>query len=348
MLGYAFMGKAHSNAFRKLAYLAWPPPLVPRLVAIAGRNEDAVADAARRYGYERWTTDWHDVVADDAIGLFDNGGPNSLHAEPTIAAAEAEKHVLCEKPLAPTAAASLAVVEAESALGRRLVQVAFMRRYDRGYVAVKERLDAGAIGRPLLVHCAHRNAGVPDSYTTEMLFTSSATHEVDVTRWFLGREIVAATVMSPRSTRLGRDDLRDPQLVVLETDDGVLVDVEVFANAQYGYDIRCEVVGETGTLTLSPPVDVFVRAEGHDGRRINPDFRGRFLPAYRDQLQAWVDAVVAGGPPPGANAWDGYAAATVIDACVASLHAGRRKEVALAARPELYAPTDERTVAAAP
>src|SRR6266704_2789960 len=99
MLGYAFMGKAHSNAFRKLDYMVWPPPLVPRLVAIGGRNQDAVAAAARRYGYERWTTDWHDIVTDERIGLFDNGGPNSLHAEPTIAAAEAGKHVLCEKPL---------------------------------------------------------------------------------------------------------------------------------------------------------------------------------------------------------------------------------------------------------
>src|SRR2546426_10168982 len=99
MLGYAFMGKAHSNAFRKLEYMAWPPPLVPRLVAIAGRNEDAVAEAARRYGYERWTTDWHDIVTDERIGLFDNGGPNSLHGEPTIAAAEAGKHVPCGEAL---------------------------------------------------------------------------------------------------------------------------------------------------------------------------------------------------------------------------------------------------------
>ena len=106
MLGYAFMGKAHSNAFHKVSYMAWPPPLRPRLVAIAGRDEEAVADAARRYGYERWTTDWRDIVADPSIGLFDNGGPNSLHAEPTIAAAEAGKHVLCEKPLGRDAAES--------------------------------------------------------------------------------------------------------------------------------------------------------------------------------------------------------------------------------------------------
>ena len=87
MLGYAFMGKAHSRAFREIARL--DTPLQPRLVAVAGRNEEAVADTAARYGYERWTTDWRDLVDDPAIGLFDNGGPNSLHAEPTIAAAEA-------------------------------------------------------------------------------------------------------------------------------------------------------------------------------------------------------------------------------------------------------------------
>src|SRR5215813_9611662 len=84
MLGYAFMGKAHSNAYRTLSYMTWPPPLLPRLVSIAGRNAEAVEAAARRYGYERWTTDWRELVADPPIELFDNGGPNSLHAEPTI------------------------------------------------------------------------------------------------------------------------------------------------------------------------------------------------------------------------------------------------------------------------
>ena len=89
MLGYAFMGKAHSNAYRKIAYLTWPPPLEPRLVGIAGRNAEAVQQAAERYGFEYGTDDWRRLIADDSIGLFDNSGPNALHAEPTIAAAQA-------------------------------------------------------------------------------------------------------------------------------------------------------------------------------------------------------------------------------------------------------------------
>src|SRR6186713_2078627 len=72
MLGYAFMGKAHANAYRKLSYMTWPPPLMPDLVAIAGRNEEAVAEAARRYGFAGHVTDWHALLDDDRIGLFDN------------------------------------------------------------------------------------------------------------------------------------------------------------------------------------------------------------------------------------------------------------------------------------
>ena len=100
MLGYAFMGKAHTNAYKKLPYMFYPPPAMPRLVAIAGRNEAAVKEAARRYGYENVYTDWREMLKDPDVQLFDNGGPNDVHAEPSIAAAEAGKHIICEKPLA--------------------------------------------------------------------------------------------------------------------------------------------------------------------------------------------------------------------------------------------------------
>src|SRR5450756_574990 len=98
MLGYGFMGKAHSNAYRTIPYMTCPP-LVPRLVSVAGRSETKVAEAAKRYGFAAYSTDWRDLLGDDAVGLFDNCGPNSVHAEASIAAAESGKHVLCEKPL---------------------------------------------------------------------------------------------------------------------------------------------------------------------------------------------------------------------------------------------------------
>src|SRR5690554_1115074 len=91
MLGYAFMGKAHSNALKKLPYMMYPPVAIPRLVAIAGRDAEATAEASRRYGFEKHYTDWRDLVNDADVQVFDNGGPNNVHAEPCIAAAEAGK-----------------------------------------------------------------------------------------------------------------------------------------------------------------------------------------------------------------------------------------------------------------
>ena len=114
MLGYAFMGKAHSNALKTLPYMMYPPVAIPRLVAIAGRNAEATAEAAKRYGYENYYTDWHDLIADPDVQVFDNGGPNDVHAEPCIAAAQAGKHIFCEKPLGRTAE------EAKTHAGRRV------------------------------------------------------------------------------------------------------------------------------------------------------------------------------------------------------------------------------------
>ena len=87
MMGYAFMGKAHSNAYKTIPYMIYPPPAIPRLVAIAGRDEESVQEAARRYGYGTYYTDWRDLIKDERVQLFDNGGPNDAHAEPCIAAA---------------------------------------------------------------------------------------------------------------------------------------------------------------------------------------------------------------------------------------------------------------------
>src|SRR6478672_10845043 len=145
MLGYAFMGKAHSNAYRKISYMTWPPPLEPELIGIAGRNEEAVVQAAERFGWEYATTDWRDLVVDERIGLFDNGGPNSLHAEPTVMAARAGKHVVCEKPLGRDAAESYEIWKAVAATGVRHM-CAFNYRFVPAVRLAREMVQAGELG----------------------------------------------------------------------------------------------------------------------------------------------------------------------------------------------------------
>jgi len=145
MLGYAFMGKAHTNAYKKIPYMVYPPPAIPKLVAIAGRNEEAVREAAQRYGYEGYYTDWRAMVADPRVQLFDNGGPNALHAEPSIAAAEAGKHILCEKPLGRTAAEAKHMLDAVSKAGVKNM-VAFNYRFVPAIRQAYELIHSGALG----------------------------------------------------------------------------------------------------------------------------------------------------------------------------------------------------------
>jgi predicted dehydrogenase len=145
MLGYEFMGKAHANAYKTLQYMTWPPPLRPLLVAIAGRNEAAVAEAARRYGFGQAVSDWHELVADERIALFDNAGPNHLHAEATMAAARRGKHVLCEKPLGLTADESYEMWQCAARAGVKHM-CAFNYRFVPAVRLAREMIEAGDLG----------------------------------------------------------------------------------------------------------------------------------------------------------------------------------------------------------
>ncbi|GAA4454122.1 Gfo/Idh/MocA family oxidoreductase [Phytohabitans houttuyneae] len=275
----------------------------------------------------------HDVIDDPAVDAVLIASPGDTHADLVLACVATGKPVLCEKPLATTSGAALKVVEAEMTYGRRLVQVGFMRRYDVGYLTVKSALAAGRVGEPLLVHCVHRNVSVPPAFTGDMSLTDSLVHEVDASRWLLGQEIVAATVVEVPHSPLASPQLRDPRLVLLESERGIVIDAEVFVNARYGYDVRCEVVGTTGTVALEAPTTGAVALDGGRVQALPMDWQARFAQAYVDELQDWVDAVHR-GTATGPSAWDGYAATAVAEAAVASR--GSRTMVDLAERPALY------------
>jgi myo-inositol 2-dehydrogenase / D-chiro-inositol 1-dehydrogenase len=306
-----------------------------RVVAVS----DVVAEQAKRVGERvgaRVYSDGHDLIADDGVQAVLIASPGPTHEELTLACIAAGKPVLCEKPLAPTTDACLRVLEAEAALPGRLVQVGFMRRYDDGFRALKQRLDDGLVGRALLLHCRHRNASVPAGFTSDMMITDSVVHDIDVTRWLLGQEVVAASVFKARPSSLAPAGLQDPQMVLFETDQGVLVDVESFVSCQFGYDIRYELVGETGTISLGEEPGPQVRQQGRHHGPIPADWRERFGPSYQRELQEWVDGALR-GQVTGPSSWDGYATTAVAEAAVESLTTGRRATVALVDRPALYA-----------
>lgn len=259
--------------------------------------------------------------------------PGPAHEPLLLAAIERGIPVLCEKPLTPDAKSSLRVVEAEAAGGRKLVQVGFMRRFDPEFLRLKELLDTAELGRPLLLHCAHRNPVHPPGFTTDMLISDSVVHEFDTTRWLLGEDITAVTVRQQGPAP--SDDPGIPQIVTMETARGVLIDVEIFVNCRFGYQVRCEAVCEQGTALVGDDTGMRTHAAGRFGGEVTADFRPRFRQAFDIEFQRWADAARRGGID-GASAWDGYAAAVACEAGIDAQRTGLRTGISLAERPELY------------
>jgi predicted dehydrogenase len=206
MLGYAFMGKAHSNAYKTLPYMAFPPPYVPQLVSIAGRNEEAVAEAASRYGFEGYVTDWRELVQDERVQLFDNSGPNNLHAEPSITAAEAGKHVICEKPLGRNAEESYETWRRVEAAGVKHM-CAFNYRFVPAVRLARQMIEAGELGEIFHFRGRYLQEWIVDP-EFPMVWRLSAdvagsgalgdlgAHVIDLARYLTGREIETVSAVT--------------------------------------------------------------------------------------------------------------------------------------------------------
>jgi len=283
-------------------------------------------------------------VAGDPLALIDDANvdavliasPDATHKELTLACIAARKPVLCEKPLAPTAAECLEVMAAEMEAGTRLVHVGYMRRFDPAYAEMKARLRSGGLGSALMLHCAHRNVSAPSWFDSKMAIGNSAVHEFDVARWLLDAELTGIQVFRPKAASAASPGA--PVFMVLETSGGQLVDIEIFNDATYGYDLRGEMVCEKGTISLRSPVHTETNADRMQGTGFPADWRPRFADAYRLQAQAWIGGISSGRPTAGASAWDGYAAAAVAEAGLQSLAEQRRADIQLAERPDLYSP----------
>ena len=305
-----------------------------RVAGVTDPDRDRATKAAEKPGAQ---------VFDDADSLIASGDIDAImvcswgpaHEEAILPALAAGKPVFCEKPLAPTRDACQRIVDAEVRLGRRLIQVGFMRRYDRGYRAMKNALEAGDIGAPLIFHSKHRNAEVPaDLYTSEMAISDTMVHDFDVTRWLMGGEIERIRVFHGRKNSKG-GDLRDPILSVMELSGGGLATCEVSVNIGYGYDIGAEVSGENGVINIAETNAALVKNGSAFHGRVPADWRERFITAYDIEIDEWIKAASQGGAT-GPSAWDGYAITAVSDAGLEAARSGGAVEIRLGEKPGLY------------
>ena len=307
-----------------------------QITAVTDVNETAAKAVIDEYGLQAtfYVNDQELLEKGDVDAvLVTSWGP--AHEQSVLAAIEAGKYVFCEKPLATTAEGCRRIIDAEIKHGKRLVQVGFMRRYDSGYVQLKQAIDEQVIGEPLMIRCAHRNPESAPTYTSDMAITDTLIHEIDVLHWLLNDDYKSVQVSYPRKTRHALSHMRDPQVVLLETNGGVLITAEIFVNCRYGYDIQCEVIGEDGIVKLPEPSSISIRKEAMFGTRILMDWKDRFIEAYDREIQDFIDSI-GRGELQGPTAWDGYIAAVTADACVKAQESGEREEIEFTEKPALY------------
>lgn len=320
IIGAGIMGRDHARLLATQVAGA-------KVAAIADINVEGARAVADQYGAEGVFSTGEELITSGLVDAVIIASPDPLHAATTLAAIEAGLPTLCEKPLAPTVAEAIPVAEAHAALERPLVSVGFMRRFDPGYVAMRRRLDEGRDGKLLMSHSVHRNVSTQD-VDSAVTITNSAVHELDIVAWLTRSPIVEVQWAAGRTTSLLQQRI-DPQLILLRTADEVLHTVSLQMQAQYGYDVRCELVCERASVELPHPpslndeAPLIVSADLGRTAEYAADWRPRFEAAYRRELKAWVEASLAGEvPAEAATVEEAMHTTRVSDALVRSMNDG--------------------------
>jgi len=300
------------------------------LLAIADAHGKTAGEVAARYGVDSTYNDYYRLLERPDIDAVVIASPTNTHAEVIQAAAQAGKHIFCEKPLALTMEDCDAAIAAVKAAGVKL-QLGFMRRFDAGYVAAKRKIEEGLIGKPVMFKSTGRD---PKRTSLEFarrensggLIADMAAHDFDLGRWLMGSEVQrvyseGGCLVYPELQDVG--DI-DNAVVNLRFASGAIGNVDVSRNAVYGYDIRTEVLGSEGGLVISKirqtPILVMTR-EGvtHD---TVPYFMERFGEAYAAEIRDFV-ACILEDREPAVTARDGRAAAAIGIAATISFEEGR-------------------------
>jgi myo-inositol 2-dehydrogenase/D-chiro-inositol 1-dehydrogenase len=328
IIGAGIMGADHARLFAEDI----PGASLQVICDASSERAKAIAD---RHGIRDVATDPAAAIARSDVDAVVIASPDPTHTPLSHLCIAAKKPVLCEKPLSQSSVDCLNVMADEQAAGRRFVQLGFMRRFDQSYVEMKAALHNGQIGRALMMHNFHRNVETPSAdFSGAMAITSSAPHEYDVVRYVLGTNFTAISAFQPKRS----DAVVAPVVMVLETADNQLVNIEINNNAAYGYDVRAELVGEKGAVAMHHVA--YSRIDKDLGQHLSydADWRGRYAEAYRRQNKAFLKFVTTGVFPDFASdAWDGYAAAMVGEAGVRALTSGARAKIEMTAQPTFYA-----------
>ncbi len=284
------------------------------LVAVSDVNEAAAVSLGTELGISKQYSNHRDLIADKQVEGVVIVSPTSTHREIVLEAAKHGKAIFCEKPL------SISLEEAREM--QRVVeqtgvffQMGFMRRFDKGYVAAKRKIEEGGIGTPVVFKSSSRDPYRPsleylDPAHSGGLFIDCGIHDLDLARWYMGEIAsvysIGGTLAYPEMKETG--DI-DNAITSLYFTSGALGTIDLSRNGVYGYDIRTEILGTEGTLKIGYLRETPIMVMTKDGITHDtvPYFTERFEQAYITQLQDFVENILQ-GKSPAVTCADGVAA----------------------------------------
>jgi myo-inositol 2-dehydrogenase/D-chiro-inositol 1-dehydrogenase len=249
------------------------------------------------------------LVADEAQEIFQSNfvdavivaSPDEFHVEHQRLAIKYKKPTLCEKPIATNIESAIEISNEikkfEKDNKTRLLSYGFMRRFDPGYLKIRELLESGIYGKPLFVRAVVRNVNSV-GITTTGLFSNIAIHDFDIYSWLFHSEWESINCFYPNQTINTPEGTKDPLIFVAKLKNGVILMQDIIANNSYGYDTRVELVCEKGNIEIGIHGDV---AERHEfqfqqtlGGKMDLNWMNKFENAYIAELNAWVKQTITG------------------------------------------------------
>ena len=326
VIGAGMIGSLHASNLQRHTNGA----IVKAVMDVDGERAEVVAADIDARTFE----DADALIEDPAVDAVLIASPDFAHANQALACIAAGKPVLCEKPLATSREDAERVLQAELQSGGRLLQVGFMREYDRAHRAVVDLLRGGAIGDLVCFHSLHMNPEKGFENTINSAIVNSLIHDIHSARFMTGAEISSVhvnwtpqTADKPRSARHA--------IILLRFDNGAIGTLEWSGDSGYGYEVEVDIIGERGKASTAGNTSPVLRQGSVISRAVTPNWPQRFADAYLAEMDAWIGSI-RDGVPTGRSAWDGFMAQLVAEACVRSADSGLPQSIHIPPRPQLY------------
>ena len=295
IIGVGVMGSGHARFIKQHIPDA-------QVVALSDVDSEKIATLSSELGTVKFTTkDPAELMSHSEVEAVIIASPDPFHKTHLELAIASGKPTLCEKPIATTIEDAREIAskirDYESKKGKHLIHFGFMRRFDPAYKKVRELISTGKYGAPLFIRSITRNVASTGA-TTPGLYTNIAIHDFDIFRWMFNSDWVSVASHYPKQSTKSQPGLADPLVITAKMKNDIMMVADIVAFNNYGYDVRFEVVCESGSIEVGIFGDVVVRADfetlGFTGGKMAQNWMSRFETSYIEEVRAWVKSLTSG------------------------------------------------------